>query len=492
MTENFLYDCSEIRQLEQLAMHEGHNKASDLMEHAGQAAFQLLNAKWPLAHRVHVFCGKGNNGGDGYVVARLAQEQGLDVKVWQVGDHSQLSETAHQAYTACVAAKITMQAFDSEHYDLSLADVIVDALLGIGLKNDVSVEYAAAMTAINQAGKTVLALDVPSGIDANTGKVCGIAVHANATITFLGLKPGLFTGQAPAYCGEIKLDDLGLPLALRAQVAAVASILNLQNLSTLLPPRARDAHKGYFGHVLVVGGNKGMGGAVRLAAEAAGRVGAGLISVAMRSEYVSATTAVCPELMCHGIETSQDLSSLLAKATVIVLGAGLGQDNWATSLFIKAIHSPLPKVVDADALNLLAQQPFSREDWVLTPHPGEAARLLGCTTADIQADRLAAANALHQRYGGVIVLKGAGTVVKNNHNPAAICIAGNPGMASGGMGDVLGGVIAGLLAQKLSLVDAAQLGVLIHAMAADSAAQALGERGLLAADLLPELRKLVN
>jgi len=256
-------------------------------------------------------------------------------------------------------------------------------------------------------------------------------------------------------------------------------------------PRSKDAHKGDFGHVLVIGGNKGMGGAVRLAAEAAARVGAGLVSVATRAEHVPAVIAARPELICHGVQAGADLKTLLARATVILLGPGLGQDAWAQDLYQCALASHLPKVIDADALNLLsAQGPASHDNWILTPHPGEAGRLLGCATTIIQADRLLAAQQLHQRYQGVVVLKGAGSIVQGN-GALHICTAGNPGMASGGMGDVLGGVIAGLLAQGLTLEKAANLGTLVHALAADRAAVD-GERGLLALDLMPYLRKLVN
>jgi NAD(P)H-hydrate epimerase len=260
-------------------------------------------------------------------------------------------------------------------------------------------------------------------------------------------------------------------------------------------PRPRDAHKGDFGHVLAIGGNRGMGGAIRLAAEAAARVGAGLVTVATRAEHVPALIAARPELMCYPIKTSTDLSPLLARATVILLGPGLGQDAWAKEVYERAVESHLPKIVDADALNLLSlsQTPLkntAQHHWILTPHPGEAARLLDTTTAIVQADRLVMASELQRRYSGIVVLKGMGTIVQGNTAPF-VCAAGNPGMASGGMGDVLGGVIVGLLAQGFSLDEAARVGVQIHALAADQAA-AVGERGLLAMDLMPYLRKLVN
>lgn len=262
-------------------------------------------------------------------------------------------------------------------------------------------------------------------------------------------------------------------------------------MHTLLPPRGRTANKSDFGHVLVIGGDYGMAGAVRMAGEAAARVGAGLVSVATRPEHIDIVSSTRPELMCHGIKKVKDLDLLLKRATIIALGPGLGQSTWSQQLFKKIMSNKLPKVIDADGLNLLAKKPVRGKNWILTPHPGEAARLLKTTTDAIQADRFTAALKLHKKYGGVIVLKGAHTIIVSEDGKLTTCTLGNPGMASGGMGDVLTGVIAGLLAQGLDLSKAAELGVFVHAAAGDEAAKD-GERGLLALDLMPYLRKLVN
>ena len=266
-----------------------------------------------------------------------------------------------------------------------------------------------------------------------------------------------------------------------------------------LPPRHLDAHKGDFGHVLVVGGHAGMGGAVLLAAKAALKVGAGLVSVATQAAHVSAILSACPELMCHAVDIHHDLSACLNKASVMILGPGLGQDAWSQSLYAQVLMRDWPMVIDADGLNLLARSQTTssaqaaeyRTNWILTPHVGEAARLLGVTTGDIQADRLSAAEKLQTRYGGVVVLKGAGTLVRTASH-TGICTAGNPGMASGGMGDVLAGIIGGLLAQKYQQAQSAQMGVMIHALAADQAAKLLGERGLSASDVIAQLPMIVN
>ncbi len=267
--------------------------------------------------------------------------------------------------------------------------------------------------------------------------------------------------------------------------------ITLRPFKSLLAPRSRDAHKGLFGHILILGGDYGMAGAVRMAGEAALRVGAGLVSVATRPEQVTAILNGRPELMVHGIKKSSELKPLLAKATVIVLGPGLGQSTWSKQLFRQALAASQPKVIDADGLNLLARQPKKSDDWILTPHPGEAARLLNSNIKTVQIDRVATIKQLQQKYHGVIVLKGAGSLVCSPQH-LRICHAGNPGMASGGMGDVLSGVIGGLLAQSFNLQQAAELGVYSHAHAADLAAKQHGERGLLASDLMPYLRELMN
>jgi len=271
-------------------------------------------------------------------------------------------------------------------------------------------------------------------------------------------------------------------------------MLTLDAFKSLLSPRPRDAQKGLFGHVLITGGYTGMLGAVCLAGAAALRTGAGLVSIITLPEHVAAIANRSPEIMVYGVKNSKDiknLNSVFIKSTVIVIGPGLGQTKWSRQLFEKIISLPHPKIIDADGLNLLAQYPQKSEKWILTPHPGEAARLLHCTTEDIQADRVNSVTQLQATYGGVVILKGAGSLICTA-NTLSLCEAGNPGMASGGMGDVLSGVIGGLVAQGVTLQQAAELAVCLHASAGDLAAQQLGQRGLIASDLMPYLHKLVN
>ena len=481
-----LYRADQIREAERFAIDELGIPGLQLMRNAGQAAFIELRRRWPDCRMLEVFCGSGNNGGDGYVLAGLALQAGFKVNVHAIGDVDALTGDAR---ISCRDFKQAGGAVGKFSANLSLPGecVIVDALLGTGLNRQVGGDYATAIAAINAAAGRVLAVDLPSGLHADTGCAMGDAVKADATVTFIGLKCGLFTGRAADYCGEIILADLAVPEQVFAGIDPAARLLN----KLLPPPRSRCAHKGNFGHVLLIGGNHGYSGAIRLAGEAALRSGAGLVSVASRAGHSAVLNIGRPELMCHGVENPEQLRPLLDKADVLVIGPGLGQDEWAQTLFAAALAGGRRAVVDADALNLLARQPRKSGDWVLTPHPGEAARLLACSTSDIGADRYAAVAELQRGYGGVCVLKGAGSLIADGQG-VQVATTGNPGMASGGMGDVLAGTIGGLSAQGLSPGDAARLAVYVHGEAADRAAAEQGERGLLAGDLLPWLRRCLN
>jgi len=480
-----LYRAAQVRELDRIAIQERGIPGFELMSRAGHEVFLRLKKHWPDALSVAVFCGSGNNAGDGYVVARLALDAGLKVCVYAISNPEKLNGDALVAYRKYREAHGAVVLFQSER--TIIADVLVDALLGTGLDRPVTGFYAEAIQSINAHPAPVVAVDIPSGLNADTGNVMGCAIKAVCTVTFIGLKQGLFTGQAPEYCGEIYYAQLSVPDDVFTGFDAAATRV----VKVPLPRRKRDTHKGHCGHVLIVGGELGYSGAALMAGEAALRVGSGLVSIATRAGHSGLLNLHRPELMCHGVETSEQLSELLAKVDVVVVGPGLRQSDWAKSLFHAAISSGKPTVVDADGLNLLAAAPTAKPHWVLTPHPGEAARLLNCATAAIQNDRFAAALSLQANYGGVTVLKGAGTLIASEHQ-LAVSNTGNPGMASGGMGDVLSGVIAGLLAQGLSLRDAAQQGVYIHGLAADLATEKCGERGLLASDLMPYIRQLVN
>jgi hydroxyethylthiazole kinase-like uncharacterized protein yjeF len=484
-----LYRSDAVRAIDRAAIAHGI-AGFELMRRAAQAAFDLLRQAWPEARGVSVVCGSGNNGGDGYLVACLARDAGLDVAVHAAPPTASSSADARRARAAWsdaggIVGDLAKAKFDG-------AEVIVDALFGIGLTRAPDGDAAHIIALMNASRCTILALDVPSGIDADTGATPGNAVRAARTITFIAAKRGVYTGRARELCGTVTIAPLQVP---RAQVdahAPDARLLRAPDLARWLRPRARDAHKGHHGHVLAIGGEHGYGGAIQLCAQAALRSGAGWVSVATRADHIALLLAARPEAMSRAVESDEDLLPLLERADVLAIGPGLGQNDWGRALFARALKSGKSLVLDADALNLLALSPMSLHDAILTPHPGEAARLLGCTVADIEADRFAAAHGLAERFAATVVLKGAGSIVAAPGQTPAVIDAGNPGMASAGMGDVLTGAIAALRAQGLDAFDAACAGALLHAAAGDIAARDGGERGLLAGDLFIPLRKLAN
>ena len=487
-----LYDAAGTRALDRQAIEGGGIPGYTLMCRAGQALFDRIGTHWPRARRLCVLCGAGNNGGDGYVLARLARAAGLDVQVLALADPAGLGGDAATACRDFVDAGGEVEIFAGP---LPEADLYVDALLGTGIGRAVEGRWATAIESLNTRDAPVLAVDIPSGLCADTGRVRGIAVEAGHTVTFIGRKLGLYTGTGPALAGEVHFAGLQLPAGVYEKVSPVAGLLQGIPLGPLAQRRRRDAHKGRFGHVLVLGGAPGMGGAARLAAEAALRCGAGLVSVATHPSHAAQLPVGRWELMAHGVDAAPALDALLQRASVVVAGPGLGRSPWARALLERVLEMAPARapalVLDADALNLLAADPVRREGWILTPHPGEAARLLGWSTRKVQEDRRAAARALHDTFGGTVILKGAGSIIDSGALPA-VCAAGNPGMASGGMGDVLSGVLGALLAQGLEPDAAARAGVCLHAVAGDRAAVVQGERGLLAGDLMPHLRSLVN
>ena len=485
-----LYTAAQTRELDRVAIEEYGVAGATLMQRAGEAAFDLLRARWPRARRIALLCGPGNNGGDGYVIARLAQAAGFAPVVIGIGETGKTKGDAASARERCRSAGIAINEF---HADLLQGnDVLVDAMLGTGLEREINGEWLAAIEAVNQSRIPALAVDVPSGLHADTGRLMGAAIRARATMTFIGLKAGLFTGAGRDHAGEIFFNDLGVPPDIYAKVQASAQRLTEKSLHGLLHPRRRDMHKGNAGHVLVIGGDRDMPGAARLAAEAAYRAGAGLVMLATHPDHATQISAARPELITYGVASAAELRPLLARADVIAVGPGLGQGKWGSGLFSAVLDASIPMVVDADALNSLAADPLMHRDWVLTPHPAEAGRLLGMSAQDIQADRFAAVREIVASYGGVCVLKGAGTLVASLYDGVvSVCDRGNPGMASGGMGDVLTGTIAGLRAQGLISPDAAHLGVWVHAAAGDDAAGA-GEIGMLASDLYPYIRANLN
>ncbi|NKZ37794.1 NAD(P)H-hydrate dehydratase [Oleiagrimonas citrea] len=484
LMQRALFTAAQVRAQDRHAIEELGVPGFTLMTRAAHAALGVLRTRWPQARSLLLLCGPGNNGGDAFLLGALALQAGLRAHALALsatseGDALRARQAYEEAGGACGSA--------DDAPDLSAFDVIVDGLFGTGLSRAPEGAAARLIEQVNASGRPLLALDLPSGLDADTGVAREPCVRAAATVTFVAHKRGLFTADAGDCCGALHLDRLELPPP--GFQSPDAELLHAHGL----PPRRRNSHKGANGHVLALGGDAGMGGAIRLCAEAALRAGAGLVSVATRAAHIGGLNAARPELMAHAVEAQADLEPLIRQASVLAIGPGLGQDDWGRALWQSARTRELPCVIDADALNLLAAQRVELpEHAVLTPHPGEAARLLQTDTASIQADRFAAARALAERYGAVVVLKGSGSLIAAPDGHVAVCPWGNPGMAAGGMGDVLTGVIAALLAQGLSPWEAAGLGVGLHARAGDHAAAAHGERGLLASDLFLPLRELLN
>jgi NAD(P)H-hydrate epimerase len=490
-----LYKAKDVRELDRIVIEKFSVPGYTLMQRAGGAAFAWLQKCWPYNKKITVICGSGNNAGDGYVVARLAHEAGYQSRVVSLVNFESLHGDALTAARAAADAGVNLIHCDHLNGEahLSSSELLVDAIFGTGLDRPVEGKWFDAIQAINKSGLPVLALDIPSGLNANSGSVFGIAVKADCTVSFIALKQGLFTGMGRYYSGQVHLAELGVSSEAYRQVAASARLVHFSDIaSELLKPRHVCAHKGEYGHVLLAGGDAGMSGALRLAGEAAIRCGAGLVSLATRQQHAALLSIDRPELMSHGVERSAQLKPLTAKASVIGVGPGLGRSDWGRAMFAALLECDQPMVVDADALNLLAGESYKKNNWVLTPHPGEAARLLGVSASEIERDRFAAVRTLQQRYGGVVVLKGAGTLIAYGEQELIdICGDGNPGMAVGGMGDVLTGVLAGLIAQKIPFEQACLLGVCLHSTAADCAAKQ-GQRGLLASDLFPYFRSLIN
>lgn len=475
-----VYNSQQIKHIEQQLFSSGVVSA-DLMQQAGQAAFEVLQQTWPQAKKIIVLCGSGNNGGDGYVVACLAQQAGYELELYYSG----LPKTAD---AQLMQAKAQQQQVNMAlwHGQTLHADVIIDALFGIGLNAAVTGVAKDMINAANASHIDILAIDMPSGVSADTAYVEGEAICAHTTVCFIAHKLGLLTGDGASYAGNIILKDL----AVQSKNYTLPKIQAWQKQDVYFKKRAKNSHKGHFGHVLVIGGDEGMGGAVMMTAEACLRSGAGKVTVATHPNHVTPLLARCPEVMAQGIQHPEQLKPLIEQATVIVIGMGLGRQAWGQRLWLAVKDSHLPMIVDANALYWLAQQPQHKNNWVLTPHAGEAELLLAKPYQHVNQQRLSSVEQLVENYGGIALLKGAGSLVANEQQ-VNVCPYGNAGMATAGMGDTLAGIMAGLVAQFGLSLDTVTKAVVAHALAGDVAAQA-GERGLLATDLLPPLKTILN
>lgn len=482
-----IWHADDLRHAEKEAADSLGITLYELMQRAGEAAFNVACTAYPESSHWLILCGHGNNGGDGYVVARLAGAAGIHVTLLALESDKPLPEEASAAREAWLNAGGVIHATDIAWPEE--IDVIIDGLLGTGLRSAPRDPVATLIARANAHSAPVVALDIPSGLMAQTGTTPGAVIQAAHTVTFIALKPGLLTGKARDVTGTLHHNALGLESWLAGQETHVSRV-DASLLAQWLPPRRPTSHKGDHGRLVIIGGDHGTAGAIRMTGEAALRCGAGLVRVLTRIENSAPIITARPELMVHEL-TPQSLEESLEWADVVVIGPGLGQQAWGKQALQKVENFRKPMLWDADALNLLAINPDKRHNRILTPHPGEAARLLNCSVAEIESDRLLSARRLVKRYGGVAVLKGAGTVVASDE-ALGIVDAGNAGMASGGMGDVLSGIIGALLGQKLPLYDAACAGCVAHGVAADMLAARYGTRGMLATDLFCTLRRVVN
>ena len=475
---NALLRAAELRTLEQL--HATANPS--LMERAGRAAANFVRKHFGHG-RVLVCAGPGNNGGDGFVMARELARAGVPVSVLFTADPARLPADAAAAYRICRGSSADF----CREVPTGNFSLVVDALFGIGLARPIEGEYADLIARINAFDGPVLALDIPSGLDGDTGRALGCAVRATHTLSFIGGKPGLYTLDGPDHCGEVSIADLDLSLD-----GFPGAVLSTADFRSSLQPRRRNSHKGSYGSLAVIGGAPGMTGAALLAARAGLQLGAGRVFVGLLSPL--AVDPMQPELMLRSADDA------LANATALAIGPGLGESAAASDLIRRAASADFPALFDADALNLIAAHPVlaarvrhRAAPTLLTPHPAEAALLLGIATDDVQRDRVAAASQLAQRFHAHVALKGCGTVVAFPDGRWRINATGNPGLASAGSGDVLAGIAAALLAQGWPAAAALCGAVHIHSMAADLlAAAGEGPIGIAAGELIPVARSALN
>tara|TARA_B100001559_G_scaffold48529_1_gene36952 strand:- start:310 stop:1824 length:1515 start_codon:yes stop_codon:yes gene_type:complete len=500
-----LYTASETRKIDNLAIKEKGISGYSLMQMAAEFTLDVILREFSPVEELIIFCSKGKNSGDGFLLGSFAKEFGLEVTIVMSNTSNVIKGVSRKAFEEMKDAKVKIISTKSvEKLKVSNKTVIVDALIGTGLKGNLRKNIKESILALNKLGVKlpVLSLDIPSGVNPDTGDADDIAVYADITASFVAQKRGCFTSVGKKFSGEIIYSDLEIPKNLFSKITSTSYVVDYEDSISKVVYREQDAHKGHFGNVVIVGGDRGLGGAGLLSSRAAVYSGAGLTSLVTRPEHVSASLVSCPEVMVKGVDSGQDIEEHLVKPDVIAIGPGLGQSAWSEQMiqrvFWEAEKRDVSVIMDADALNLLTKLKLSSnlpKRLILTPHPGEAARLLNTSVAVIESNRFSAAAKIQKKFNATVVLKGSGTVICHKSGGTqkwGICDSGNPGMATGGMGDVLTGIIAGLLAQGLTLKEAAEAGVDLHAKAADQASLEFGEAGLTSSDVINELKYLLK
>lgn len=479
-----VYTADECRELDRLAIEEHDIPGFTLMQRAGAFVFTTIRDRWPGIRSLLVVAGSGNNAGDGYIVAALAHQAGINTEVLQVGATNRLRGDALHAWQQ-------LQQYEVAIVDEpTSADIVVDSLLGTGAHGTLTSEYEAAIAYVNDTQAPIIAVDVPSGVDASSGGLLTEQpVNAELTCMFIGAKLGLFTGPGLRYRGDPVFTDLGVLPDVYQNVSGVR-LLDSTSKRPVLPPRDALAHKYQFGHIVVVGGDHGMGGAVILAAEAALRSGAGLVTVLTRNENVPAVLARRPEAMVVGVDESTDFSAYLERADVLAIGPGLGQASWGTTLLKKVLaHKPECSVLDADALRILKSQRWKvPTGCILTPHPGEAAFMSGASTSEVQADRPKTVKALSREYECTVILKGPGTLIASQGQLCSVSPFVNGSLATAGSGDVLTGIAAAAYAVCRNPIQAAEAAVSLHGASGARAVREIPGQSLVASDLIDWIR----
>jgi len=477
-----LYSPESVYQLDRAAVEIDALPEQQLMGRAGDAVWQALCRRWPQTSAITVFAGAGNNGGDAFVVALCARKQGVEVQLICFGDLDKQSATSKHY------SKLWRQQggiIEDWQQQPICGEVIVDGLLGIGLKRELDESWQQMVNSINLCAAPRVAIDIPSGLNAATGIPQPVAIKAALTVTFIGAKTGQYLADGPDYCGELVYHDLGV--STRVLQSVEPSLQTIE--SCRLPsPRKNNSHKNQYGHVLVIGGDQGMSGAVALAAKAALRSGAGMVSALVHPQCCN-NLASTPEIM---VQSWDAIESRLSQASVVAIGPGLGQSKAARECRERLLDLELPIIVDASALDAEFLHALRSEQVVITPHPGEAASLLSISPAELQSDRLMACHRLIETYGMTCVLKGSGTLIADRQSAVMINTRGNPGMASAGMGDVLTGIIAALVGQGLTVTEAARSGVYIHALCAELYCQTRDQCGLIASDIIDRIARVVR
>lgn len=478
-----------------------------LMENAGRCCAEQIQSSFGdgVGKRAVIIAGKGNNGGDGYVIARLLAKQGWEVDIFVLADRQQITGDAAlnleqlETEKICFAEDNLPETFNDV---LARANVIIDAMLGTGLNCEISGIIKNAVKAINSSGRPVVAVDIPSGLHATTGKIMGDAVRADLTVTFACAKLGHILLPGSENVGRLVVADIGIPQDFLKD-APGHEYLNAAAIQPLLQPRSRLAHKGHFGHCLIIAGSIGKTGAAALAANSAVRTGSGLVTVGvpamlnqiMEIKTTEAMTVPLPDAGYgyHGETAFPEIEKNIQNKDVLAVGPGIGTHLSTKELVLKLVENAcMPLVIDADGLNIIAEdihvlKRTKSKAVVLTPHPGEMARLTGISVSELEANRIPAAQEFARQHGVYLVLKGARTVIAAPSGETAVNGSGNPGMASGGMGDVLTGIVTSLLGQNYHPWDACRIAIFLHGFSADLVAAEKGEIGMCATDVQEKL-----